>query len=1340
MLLCSFAPAFVPLSAQADVTPQGAECKITSGSQISMTMAADRTVVKGDEKFNVQIVLAFKDSAVDIAKACEANGKSNYSFQLYAYNEAQQTYTAGINIPGTFFSPTATGATEYGYGFRQSGISLSALGACSFDQGVCQPSDGNYYLYAYLWDRVTGKYSNIYTPASPGLKIVQSATASETPTALPDLPKGVLPGTGDPAGGDADTISFDKIDFGVSIKDSPNSTNDAHRNFFRISPSDQSIAVPDSANAGKHKVISFSAFDAAGGIPVAVTLGPNSTTSGLRVGANGSYISYHTVVANSFPTLGYFFNATHRINEFTLVNIEANAQKDKAICAVSVFSSTQFSCYANKSKEIKSTATLLSKAQAQDVAIKLLTGTSLDAIGIKGAPEAIVTMNVMPTLNTAFDWTQIIGAASGSIFVDGGNGVYTALGPKGFSYGKSPQTVVFQIYANKDELAKHMDDAVPASVPAYKDVVTSNTQSGGPATVGQTLYAFIVRVISDIIVFLQSVIYFIFATILVPILNALLRVHPYEDAFVNIIYPGWLILRNLANIFFIVSLLVVGLRILFQQSAAGTARSFILRLVIMALLVNFSLVIAQGLVGIADTVQSQFLPGNTKIIEALGQKLMVEPLKQFRAEVTNSNDNGLFSSSTADVGLADTIKPIVLLILSIAAFFSFIALAAFLLVRLVALWVLYMLSPIAYVGYVMDETKKYAGQWWAEFLKYAIVTPVLVFFLNIAALMASVLPAQNNTLFKYFSNSSLSQDIVTGALTVISQFIVLFFIYAGMKFAMSSGTAGAKTIVDYSKKGFDWTTQTAPKAIGTWAKDSGSDALASTDFAKKRPNLEKAIRTVARPVEAGKAFKKGYFDIPKERMNGRFTDSFGQLTRTGLKYGNEKTLPVKMAWWKMAGKDAETIRAKAAALDTEMGFMTGEERSKMPKDLKKTYNLENDDLSGYAKGRLGVKEGVKIVEKMDKDLGDIIKNAKDLEDKIVDRKTSTGQKAVYQKEKDELEVQAEKLHNNREALQKELDTAHARGEEDIDAEGIKVELQPYYDVDTVRSAIESMAKELEEDRKIKKEFGIADPEKWTDKDRKEIKHQQDELYELAAKRDWPDSPADRADAASRQKKAGEAWEDIDDRDALIKGFKQALEDNNVDQAAFISKKLAKAGLLDGLLEEMGHMNNADGFAQFMQEFKGMTKAEKGNLGMQLSSLSAANGNKALGSTVNVSGPKGRNFKSLNRQQRDNASTSNKKKIFDMGKGDFAYQVDNRIDGEYPIDPVTGKEIKEYKSNRGVIEHLNTYNSEEGIKTIKKLMSADKAKFVLDMKDSHLIAEPVRKALQEAMGKGNVGKK
>lgn len=421
---------------------------------------------------------------------------------------------------------------------------------------------------------------------------------------------------------------------------------------------------------------------------------------------------------------------------------------------------------------------------------------------------------------------------------------------QGLPLAYKPVDVYIQIFPNKAAWEANIDKPIPSTVPAATDVVS--TAQANPESPGQSLYSFIIRVMSAVIIALTSVIYKIFANFIVPVINALLAVKPYEDAFVNIIYPGWLILRNLANIFFIVALLYVGLKILFQQSAAGTAATFIKRLVIFALLVNFSLVIAQGVVGIADTVQSQFLPANTKVIEALGSKLMVEPIVSFRSSVGGGTADN--SQLTGDQTISDIAKPIVLLMLAVAAFFSFLAIAAFLAVRLVALMLLYMVSPIAYITAIMDDTKRYSSQWWSEFIKYAFLTPILVFFLNIAALVATAFSASSGNVIKL--DDTLAGDLVAGGLTIVSHFIVLLVIFAGMKYALSSGTIGAKTIVDYAQKGFKNTLTKWPGA----AKDFIADKAATAADKANRPGLAKAITATAKPWELAKATKKSWID------------------------------------------------------------------------------------------------------------------------------------------------------------------------------------------------------------------------------------------------------------------------------------------------------------------------------------------------------------------------------------------------------------------------------------------------------------------------------------------------
>lgn len=746
-----------------------------------------------------------------------------------------------------------------------------------------------------------------------------------------------------------------------------------------------------------------------------------------------------------------------------------------------------------------------------------------------------------------------------------------------------------------------------------KDIVVETTTTAKPGDdFTQTLYGFILRVISDIIIWLQSIIYRIFAYIIVPILNALLKVRPYQDIFVNIIYPGWLILRNLANIFFIVSLLVVGLRILFQQSAAATARSFIIRLVLMALLVNFSLVIGQGIVGIADTVQSQFLPANSRVIEALGSKLMVEPLKTFREQVTKQDD-GVFNSSNSERALSDTVKPLVLLLLSVAAFFSFLAVAAFLTVRLVALWVLYMLSPIAYVGYVMDETKQYAKQWWNEFLKYAIITPVLVFFLNIAALMATIFPTQQNTLFK-FSDGSTSGDIVTGSLTILTHFIVLFFIFAGMKFAMSSGTFGSKAIVDYAKKGFQNTFKKPAQLAGSVAK---------TQYERKIKG------GMLDPLAYRDAFKKHVADTTKQKYTNRMLNKADKFSPAGLFESPGKTM--KYLLHKATGGGSQRLMKGAEAKTDESEMLTADERRAL--DTKRASEAAREaPLEGIlerlnAGGTLSVAQGRDLVNHMNAEAlrlrGDSATQQAALRAEATMLRAAGNVDAADAKDnqavgvRDEFNKKIRDLEEKRDLVDGVL-AALPAGATTLSLDGqLKDDL-----INQVDSDLKDLVKEIktlnertkEDDRRIA-DYGSAP----MDLDRRrELLKAANQLNVDAGKRSAPQSSVARQIRREAEDEAKKKIEETDDSEELVAQYKNAMAKNNLPLASAIAKKLASEGSFADLLKANGYRNNMQAMQEFIsKDFKKYAPQVRMQMMSEIGTLNEKNGNRAASRVTKI---------------------------------------------------------------------------------------------------------------------------
>lgn len=411
---------------------------------------------------------------------------------------------------------------------------------------------------------------------------------------------------------------------------------------------------------------------------------------------------------------------------------------------------------------------------------------------------------------------------------------------------------------------------------------SSETPNGGAVN---DLFGFLRKVIAYLVLLITSFVYYIFSTILVPVIVALIGIHPYKDNFVNFIYPGWVIIRNISNIFFIVALLWVGLRTLFQMDDAAKSRTFIIRLILMALLVNFSLVIGQSIVAIADTVQSQFLPEGTKVVEALGHKLMVDPIVTFRGGSDSLTD--VSGNFTTDKLASDLPKAIILLVLAVAAFFAFVALIAFMTVRLAALWILYMLSPLAFVGRILPQTEKMADKWWTEFTKYAFAVPIMAFFLNITALMAvtfaqptgdSVQTGNSGTqaLGGLISTGDLGAGYVSFAVTVISHFIILVFLFLGMKFALGFGGFGAEKIVNAAKTGFKKAFE-YPYRGAMGAKDWASDKAAGGLEKRGYNNTAKGLAALTSPKVFGTALKKKWIDDPKAKREANQARRIGDI-------------------------------------------------------------------------------------------------------------------------------------------------------------------------------------------------------------------------------------------------------------------------------------------------------------------------------------------------------------------------------------------------------------------------------------------------------------------------------
>lgn len=479
--------------------------------------------------------------------------------------------------------------------------------------------------------------------------------------------------------------------------------------------------------------------------------------------------------------------------------------------------------------------------------------------------EGLVSKQVVKTISSAF--LQGGGPAATKIAYDCGNGASGSV-PVGQNFVcKYPlQAGNFTIKANAVDANNNGIAGTNTPLP-IKITGTETSQGNGGLTtvsgeqndvlgwVGETVLGVVNKLLSAIVFLLNELLSFLFFFIVGPFIEAILAIRTYTDKFAGIIYPAWEIFRNLSNIIFILSIIATGLATVFRVGG-WQAKDILVKLIIGAILINFSLVIAQSVLGIADTVQVQFLPPDTGAIRLLSNELIV---KGSRDAVS-----GLFTTTPTAFGtFGQSVRVIANFVTAFIAFIAFVAIAIFLLLRIIFLWLLLMTSPLPYVAMVLPVTRSITTRWWSNFIKYAFMTPAMAFMLNLSALIAS----KNRDVVKTLAEgryAQMSGNVENIMFVLGANAIVIVFLFVSLKVASMIGAESGGLIEKVSDKG--WRAALAPAGLAA----TGAKAFGGYVNRKKTeyttPWAEKgALGKLAFSVFNPKAIKEAYVERRDER-------------------------------------------------------------------------------------------------------------------------------------------------------------------------------------------------------------------------------------------------------------------------------------------------------------------------------------------------------------------------------------------------------------------------------------------------------------------------------------------
>ena len=288
-----------------------------------------------------------------------------------------------------------------------------------------------------------------------------------------------------------------------------------------------------------------------------------------------------------------------------------------------------------------------------------------------------------------------------------------------------------------------------------------------------------------------------------------------------IVQSGFSISLAVANLGFVFGIIVIAIATILQNQTYGIKQT-LWKLVLMAILVNFGLVIMGSIFNFADQFTNYFLScttgtcGGTVSVATTDNNFAIALAGAFNpqqfTQATPSSTVGM------DENTSSLLIPIVALVFTVFALVAIIiTLGTFcimLIIRYVYIAILAVLLPFAWMLWVFPSTKSNFDKWWGAFIKWTIFAPVFLFFTWLGIITAHSLALTSGP--QSFSNitpGNGGSTIVSGigplVGNILNAIVLIGLLVGGMFAANELSITGAKEAIGAMKG--------AAKGFGTWA-------------------------------------------------------------------------------------------------------------------------------------------------------------------------------------------------------------------------------------------------------------------------------------------------------------------------------------------------------------------------------------------------------------------------------------------------------------------------------------------------------------------------------------------
>jgi hypothetical protein len=442
---------------------------------------------------------------------------------------------------------------------------------------------------------------------------------------------------------------------------------------------------------------------------------------------------------------------------------------------------------------------------------------------------------------------------------------------------------------------------------------------------------------------------------------------------------GWFMVRDLANMFFIVALLIIAFSTMLGLENYAWKKSLV-KLIAAAILINFSRLILGVLIDASQIITLTFL--NAVEGAAGGDLINMLKLDQILSISTGTQNFGNDGLQIELLGGA-----VAAVIFSVMSLFTIGAYAALMLVRVLILWMLIILSPLAFVLSALPQTKSYASEFWGELTKYLIVGPMMAFFLWLAFAtlgngqisstlgLSAVTPgdqqqaitdsfASPNGVALNESGASVSVNAISRWENLSSFFIAVGFLLLGIERVQKIGVRGtdiANSIISTGKK----VTKGALK-VGAAAGVFGTPASFGVAL---------GAGAVGAPLALGayKGYKLGKHgvQIGAEKMKQQYYQTLGKgdLIREGSLGEYKATTDAVKGFYKAKGSEvsgAGDALAQAIVSQTAAKKTADEAQKKQESEVKKKRFAEEQEALREAIEKEKARRKTKGLPAMDK--------------------------------------------------------------------------------------------------------------------------------------------------------------------------------------------------------------------------------------------------------------------------------------------------------------------------------------------------------------------------------------